>query len=245
MSLIWRNTHTCRVILRSLWCHQISRSILLFLKVGELLLGAHSVDIWCRWLGASAIILGAWLLSPLVRQYLAMWWDYLSRRLLLLVRATLTGSSFPLALISIIELILIRIYFAIWTKRSLIGFGTSNSAIIHLISCKVIQDSLLRSSSRSHTLSLGILLLITVLALLASGFNAWVSVRIPGDIGVADWYALLILLGCTWVLTLALKIELSFNLGRLLLTFLAILTTVVPLMIWGTNLDASLVVTDI
>lgn len=76
--------------------------------------------------------------------------------------------------------------------------------------------------------------------MLASGFYAWVSVSIPCDIRIADGNTLLVL-GAT----LTLEVQLSLYLSRLLLIFLAILTTVVPLMIRSTNLNTTLIVTDI
>ena len=63
---------------------------------------------------------------------------------------------------------------------------------------------------------------------------------IPCDIRIADWNTLLVL-GAT----LTLEVQLSLYLSRLLLIFLAILTTVVPLMIRSTNLNTTLIVTDI
>ena len=63
---------------------------------------------------------------------------------------------------------------------------------------------------------------------------------IPCDIRIADGNTLLVL-GAT----LTLEVQLSLYLSRLLLIFLAILTTVVPLMIRSTNLNTTLIVTDI
>lgn len=68
---------------------------------------------------------------------------------------------------------------------------------------------------------------------------------IPSDIWIADGNTLFILLGARLTLVLRLEVKLSFHLSRLLLIFLPILSTIVPLMIRSTNLNAALIVTNV